>query len=174
MEPPKRSAPQITASLSNSSFNWADSSWITDTPECTAKPLGRDDCCRIRGSLLGKRYRLVATGSVRSAEPAKTRIDSQQENPPPEVACLDRGKYVRISRLWQRFLPKHKHAIPARTNAAIAQLVERIHGKDEVSGSSPDRGSKKFFISWQSTKIKCRTLLIHKDAAFYFSDQGNL
>ena len=25
--------------------------------------------------------------------------------------------------------------------AAIAQLVERIHGKDEVSGSSPDRGS---------------------------------
>ena len=27
--------------------------------------------------------------------------------------------------------------------AAIAQLVERIHGKDEVSGSSPDRGSKK-------------------------------
>ena len=27
--------------------------------------------------------------------------------------------------------------------AAIAQLVERIHGKDEVSGSTPDRGSKK-------------------------------
>ena len=26
--------------------------------------------------------------------------------------------------------------------AAIAQLVERIHGKDEVSGSSPGRGSK--------------------------------
>ena len=26
-------------------------------------------------------------------------------------------------------------------DAAIAQLVERIHGKDEVSGSSPDRGS---------------------------------
>ena len=26
-------------------------------------------------------------------------------------------------------------------SAAIAQLVERIHGKDEVSGSSPDRGS---------------------------------
>ena len=25
--------------------------------------------------------------------------------------------------------------------AAIAQLVERIHGKDEVSGSIPDRGS---------------------------------
>ena len=36
--------------------------------------------------------------------------------------------------------------------AAIAQLVERIHGKDEVSGSSPDRGSKKFFISWQPTR----------------------
>lgn len=26
-------------------------------------------------------------------------------------------------------------------HAAIAQLVERIHGKDEVSGSNPDRGS---------------------------------
>jgi hypothetical protein len=25
--------------------------------------------------------------------------------------------------------------------AAIAQLVERIHGKDEVSGSNPDGGS---------------------------------
>ena len=30
--------------------------------------------------------------------------------------------------------------------AAIAQLVERIHGKDEVSGSSPDRGSITFDI----------------------------
>ncbi len=29
--------------------------------------------------------------------------------------------------------------------AAIAQLVERIHGKDEVSGSSPDRGSIFYF-----------------------------
>lgn len=29
--------------------------------------------------------------------------------------------------------------------AAIAQLVERIHGKDEVSGSIPDRGS--IFVS---------------------------
>ena len=27
---------------------------------------------------------------------------------------------------------------------AIAQLVERIHGKDEVSGSSPDRGSRSY------------------------------
>ena len=26
--------------------------------------------------------------------------------------------------------------------AAIAQLVERFHGKEEVSGSNPDRGSK--------------------------------
>ena len=26
--------------------------------------------------------------------------------------------------------------------AAIAQSVERIHGKDEVSGSNPDRGSR--------------------------------
>lgn len=28
-------------------------------------------------------------------------------------------------------------------HAAVAQLVERIHGKDEVSGSIPDRGSMK-------------------------------
>ena len=27
------------------------------------------------------------------------------------------------------------------TCAAVAQSVERIHGKDEVSGSIPDRGS---------------------------------
>ncbi len=27
------------------------------------------------------------------------------------------------------------------SGAAIAQSVERIHGKDEVSGSNPDRGS---------------------------------
>ena len=32
------------------------------------------------------------------------------------------------------------------SNAAIAQLVERIHGKDEVSGSSPDRGSMAEFV----------------------------
>ena len=82
-----------------SMYDWAGSSWTADAPKCTTKPLGRDDCCRIRCSLLGKRYRLGATGSVRSAEPAETRIDNQQEDPPPEVACLDRGKYVRISRL---------------------------------------------------------------------------
>ena len=29
-----------------------------------------------------------------------------------------------------------------RQNAAIAQLVERIHGKDEVPGSNPGRGSR--------------------------------
>ena len=40
--------------------------------------------------------------------------------------------------------------------AAIAQLVERIHGKDEVSGSSPDRGSKKLFLS-QNVRISCYT-----------------
>ena len=28
-------------------------------------------------------------------------------------------------------------------SAAMAQSVERIHGKDEVSGSNPDRGSIK-------------------------------
>ena len=30
--------------------------------------------------------------------------------------------------------------------AALAQQVERIHGKDEVSGSSPDRGSMAEFV----------------------------
>lgn len=30
---------------------------------------------------------------------------------------------------------------PTPYGAAIAQLVERIHGKDEVTGSSPVRGS---------------------------------
>lgn len=28
-----------------------------------------------------------------------------------------------------------------RPYAVVAQLVERIHGKDEVSGSTPDDGS---------------------------------
>ena len=28
--------------------------------------------------------------------------------------------------------------------AVVAQLVERIHGKDEVSGSNPDNGSIDF------------------------------
>ena len=41
--------------------------------------------------------------------------------------------------------------------AAIAQLVERIHGKDEVSGSSPDRGSRMFFII---DRQKCRSFLL--------------
>lgn len=31
----------------------------------------------------------------------------------------------------------------ARTYADVAQLVERIHGKDKVSGSIPDIGSKR-------------------------------
>ena len=30
--------------------------------------------------------------------------------------------------------------------AAIAQLVERIHGKDEVTGSNPVRGSTSFTL----------------------------
>ena len=38
--------------------------------------------------------------------------------------------------------------------AAIAQLVERIHGKDEVSGSSPDRGSRIEFFQklWRNVR----------------------
>lgn len=30
--------------------------------------------------------------------------------------------------------------------AAIAQLVERIHGKDEVTGSNPVRGSRVTYL----------------------------
>lgn len=43
--------------------------------------------------------------------------------------------------------------------AAIAQLVERIHGKDEVSGSSPDRGSIFIF----DIMIKVAKVLIRND-----------
>lgn len=41
--------------------------------------------------------------------------------------------------------------IPLPAPAAIAQLVERIHGKDEVSGSNPDRGST---FEYVPTKLK--------------------
>ena len=38
--------------------------------------------------------------------------------------------------------PKVAGSIPVSpASAAIAQLVERIHGKDEVTGSTPVRGS---------------------------------
>lgn len=36
---------------------------------------------------------------------------------------------------------KQLHLTPIYSYAAIAQLVERIHGKDEVPGSNPGRGS---------------------------------
>ena len=38
-----------------------------------------------------------------------------------------------------QFLVRHYNL----TNAIIAQLVERSHGKAEVSGSNPDDGSRK-------------------------------
>ena len=38
-------------------------------------------------------------------------------------------------------------------HAAIAQLVERIHGKDEVSGSSPDRGSRTDFSVFDGAAV---------------------
>ena len=40
---------------------------------------------------------------------------------------------------------RHRNAPTWANVAAVAQLVERIHGKDEVSGSIPDRGSKNPF-----------------------------
>ena len=39
---------------------------------------------------------------------------------------------------------------PLTIYAAIAQLVERFHGKEEVSGSNPDRGSKLDFSTTES------------------------
>ena len=41
--------------------------------------------------------------------------------------------------------------------AAIAQLVERIHGKDEVTGSNPVRGS---IWSCHGELIKCWNRLV--------------
>ena len=41
------------------------------------------------------------------------------------------------------FAPWYTPRWRAKRNAAIAQLVERIHGKDEVTGSSPVGGSIK-------------------------------
>jgi hypothetical protein len=36
-------------------------------------------------------------------------------------------------------------------HARIAQLVERIHGKDEVSGSNPDSGSRALLVTEAGT-----------------------
>ena len=43
------------------------------------------------------------------------------------------------------------------TLAVVAQLVERIHGKDEVSGSIPDDGS---ILNQFSKKIDMTNLII--------------
>ena len=45
-------------------------------------------------------------------------------------------------------------------HAAIAQLVERIHGKDEVSGSSPDRGSKLDFFQFTTALLLFCLLIV--------------
>ncbi len=66
------------------------------------------------------------------------------------------------------------HLIQSNSNlgyAAIAQLVERIHGKDEVSGSTPDRGStlllqtnvkssRSFFVYIFMQPVRMHTVLI--------------
>lgn len=46
--------------------------------------------------------------------------------------------------------------------AAIAQLVERIHGKDEVSGSSPDRGSKLDSKIWRYCRLFCLFVIVYR------------
>ena len=47
-------------------------------------------------------------------------------------------------------------------HAAIAQLVERIHGKDEVSGSSPDRGSKLDPKIWRCCRLFCLFVIVYR------------
>ena len=46
-------------------------------------------------------------------------------------------------------------------HAAIAQLVERIHGKDEVTGSNPVRGSIfVWYLYWNLTLVlKCAIII---------------
>ena len=51
-----------------------------------------------------------------------------------------RGAY-RVGRNGAALYQLNNCSLHNQVHAAIAQLVERIHGKDEVSGSSPDRGS---------------------------------
>ena len=57
------------------------------------------------------------------------------------IATPVRTKFSLKNSQPKGFAPAANYAIVTDV-AAIAQLVERIHGKDEVSGSSPDRGSK--------------------------------
>ena len=56
------------------------------------------------------------------------------------IATPARTKFSLKNSQPKGFAPAANYAIVTDV-AAIAQLVERIHGKDEVSGSSPDRGS---------------------------------
>ena len=56
------------------------------------------------------------------------------------IATPARTKFSLKNSEPKGFAPAANYAIVTDV-AAIAQLVERIHGKDEVSGSSPDRGS---------------------------------
>ena len=75
------------------------------------------------------------------------------------VAVLERystshfSKNIGIARVICYNYPRHAtlalrqasfsrvHSVLQSVYAAIAQLVERIHGKDEVLGSNPSRGS---------------------------------
>ena len=55
---------------------------------------------------------------------------------------------MRIARQQSKIKKKYSHKKDQQ--AAVAQLVERIHGKDEVSGSIPDCGSMGGYRSGQT------------------------
>ena len=43
----------------------------------------------------------------------------------------------------------NKSCLESKIYAVVAQLAERIHGKNEVSGSIPDNGSKTRLFGWE-------------------------
>ncbi len=55
--------------------------------------------------------------------------------------------------------------VKSSVRAAIAQLVERIHGKDEVSGSTPDRGSILHLMQKHISDRIVKCLTYHADLA---------
>ncbi len=50
---------------------------------------------------------------------------------------------ISVSKLPLIYFLKKTRLTPCYSLANVAQMVERVHGKDEVSGSIPDIGSKK-------------------------------
>ena len=65
-------------------------------------------------------------------------------------------KTAKIKKQKVAFNPPH---VKILSRAAVAQMVERIHGKDEVSGSIPDCGS-----IFHSSSIYMGVLLCYTNA----------